>query len=148
MEKIEIVMRRFKQNEIDETVLASFDTSCVLSETKENQTLSFPGLTIHLSEHLVCRGETMVPLTNKEFLTLVYLAQHPQWVFSAGQIYAAIWHKDSEDCGTAVSNIIGQIRRKLTPETPKSGYILTVIGGGYKFDVSKVEDPTPAKRVV
>lgn len=32
--------------------------------------------------------------------------------------------------------IIGQIRRKLTPDTPKGGYIRTVLGSGYKFNSS------------
>ena len=52
------------------------------------------------------------------------------------QIYEAIWRKDSEHCGTAVASVIGQIRRKLTPDTPKGGYIRTVLGSGYKFNSS------------
>ena len=42
---------------------------------------------------------------------------------------------DSENCGTAVASVIGQIRRKLTPDMPKAGYIRTVLGSGYKFEV-------------
>ena len=37
---------------------------------------------------------------------------------------------------TAVASVIGQIRRKLTPDTPKGGYIRTVLGSGYKFNSS------------
>ena len=44
--------------------------------------------------------------------------------------------KDGEHCGTAVASVIGQIRRKLTPDTPKGGYIRTVLGSGYKFNSS------------
>ena len=64
------------------------------------------------------------------------ISDHPGWVFSAHQIYEAIWHKDGEHCGTAVASVIGQIRRKLTPDTPKGGYIRTVLGSGYKFNSS------------
>ena len=71
-----------------------------------------------------------------EFIHLAHLARHPGWVFSAHQIYEAIWRKDSEHCGTAVASVIGQIRRKLTPDTPKGGYIRTVLGSGYKFNSS------------
>ena len=35
----------------------------------------------------------------------------------------------------AVASVIGQIRRKLTPDMPKAGYIRTVLGSGYKFEV-------------
>ena len=43
-----------------------------------------------------------------------------------GQIYEEVWGGDSENCGTAVASVIGQIRRKLTPDMPKAGYIRTV----------------------
>jgi len=77
----------------------------------------------------------LISMTHREFATLVYLANHPSWVFSAGQIYEEVWGGDSENCGTAVASVIGQIRRKLTPDMPKAGYIRTVLGSGYKFEV-------------
>ena len=51
------------------------------------------------------------------------------------QIYEEVWGEDGENCGTAVASVIGQIRRKLTPDMPKAGYIRTVLGSGYKFEV-------------
>ena len=101
-----------------------------------NTILSFPNLEIRLKEQTVsCNGQ-LVTLTYHEFAVLAYLARHPGWVFSAYQIYEAIWCKDGENCGTAVASVIGQIRRKLTPDTPKGGYIQTVLGSGYKFNSS------------
>ena len=101
-----------------------------------NARLSFPDLEIRLKEQTVsCNGQ-LVTLTYHEFAVLAYLARHPGWVFSAYQIYEAIWCKDGENCGTAVASVIGQIRRKLTPDTPKGGYIRTILGSGYKFSSS------------
>ena len=101
-----------------------------------NASLSFPNLEIRLKEQTVsCNGQ-LVTLTYHEFAVLAYLARHPGWVFSAYQIYEAIWCKDGENCGTAVASIISQIRRKLTPDTPKGGYIRTILGSGYKFSSS------------
>lgn len=98
--------------------------------------LSFPNIEIRLKEQTVfCRGQ-LVTLTYHEFAVLTYLSRHPGWVFSAHQIYEAIWCKDGEHCGTAVSSVISQIHRKLTPDTPKGGYIRTVLGSGYKFNSS------------
>ena len=98
--------------------------------------LSFPNIEIRLKEQTVsCRGQ-LVTLTHHEFAVLAYLARHPGWVFSASQIYEAVWDKDGEHCGTAVASVIGQIRRKLTPDTPKGGYIRTVLGSGYRFNSS------------
>ena len=98
--------------------------------------LSHSRLEIRLKEQAVfCIGQ-LVTLTHHEFAVLAYLARHPGWVFSASQIYEAVWAADGEHCGTAVASVIGQIRRKLTPDTPKGGYIRTVLGSGYKFNSS------------
>lgn len=81
-----------------------------------------------LKQQNVYRDGQLVALTKREFYTLVFLAQHPDWLFTAQQIYEAAWNGSSEDCGSAVSTVIGQLRRKLTPDTPKEGYIHTIIG--------------------
>ena len=75
--------------------------------------LVFPGLELRLKERTVHRNGELISMTHREFATLVYLANHPSWVFSAGQIYEEVWGGgDSENCGTAV-----------------------VLGSGYKFEV-------------
>ena len=102
--------------------------------TISDASISFPNIEIRLKEQTVfCRGR-LVTLTHHEFAVLAYLARHPGWVFSASQIYEAVWARDGEHCGTAVASVISQIRRKLTPDTPKGGYIRTVLGSGYKFE--------------
>ena len=107
-----------------------------IAPSLSSASLSFPDLEIRLKEHTVsCRGQ-LVTLTHHEFAVLAYLARHPDWVFSASQIYEAVWDRDGEHRGTAVASVIGQIRRKLTPDTPKAGYIRTVLGSGYKFNSS------------
>ena len=66
-------------------------------------TLVFPGLELRLKERTVHRNGELVSMTHREFATLVYLANHPSWVFSAGQIYEEVWGEDGENCGTAVA---------------------------------------------
>lgn len=105
-----------------------------LAPSLPQSALSFPGLEIRLKEQTVSCSGQLVTLTHHEFAVLTYLARHPGRVFSAYQIYEAIWCKDGENCGTAVASVIGQIRRKLTPDTPRGGYIRTVLGSGYKFE--------------
>ena len=107
-----------------------------LAPSLPQSALSFPDLEIRLKEQTVSCSGQLVTLTYHEFAVLAYLARHPGWVFSAYQIYEAIWCKDGENCGTAVASVIGQIRRKLTPDTPKGGYIRTILGSGYKFSSS------------
>ncbi|MDE7245577.1 MAG: winged helix-turn-helix domain-containing protein [Oscillospiraceae bacterium] len=95
--------------------------------------MTFPGLEIMVNQYAVYRDRQLVSLTKREFLTLVFLARRPNWIFTAQQIYDEVWDDTSGDCGKAVATIIGQIRRKLTPDTPTDGYIQTMIGRGYKF---------------
>lgn len=56
-----------------------------------NNTLVFPGLELRLKEKTVHRNGGLISMTHREFATLVYLAKHPSWVFSAGQIYEEVW---------------------------------------------------------
>ena len=60
-------------------------------------TLVFPGLELRLKERTVHRNGELVSMTHREFATLVYLANHPSWVFSAGQIYEEVWGEDGEN---------------------------------------------------
>lgn len=96
------------------------EQSCILASSD---------LKIHLKEQTVYRNGERVTMTHHEFFTLAYLAQHPGWVFSKEQIYEAVWQETGDRCGTAVVNVISQIRRKLG-----EGYIRTVVGSGYKFE--------------
>jgi len=123
---IEIVMRMTKEcGIVTETVLTSFVTE---NTEKRVSVLAFSKLEIHLKEQVVYyRGES-IPMSHHEFFTLLYLAQHPGWVFSKKQIYEAVW-RESGDGGAAVTNVISQIRRKIGER-----YIKTVIGSGYKFE--------------
>ena len=53
--------------------------------------LVFPGLELRLKERTVHRNGELISMTHREFATLVYLANHPSWVFSAGQLYEEVW---------------------------------------------------------
>ena len=116
----------------DVVTFLSEKTSCHvrnLSLTTDSlNVLTFSGLEIHLREQMVIHNGDHIPLSHYEFQTLAYLAQHPGWVFSKEQIYEAVWKENPKHCGSAVVNVISQIRRKIG-----EGYIETVINSGYKF---------------
>lgn len=78
--------------------------------TDTDLAMSIPGLTIQPHQHCVIRDGREVALTHLEFATLLFLANHPGWVFSKNQIYEAAWEVTGEDCGAAVTNVICQIR--------------------------------------
>lgn len=99
-----------------------------ISNFHEPSILTFPGLGIHIKEQTVYHNGTLIPLSHYEFFTLLYLAQHPSWVLSKSAIYEAVWKEPGDKCGSAVVNVVSQIRRKIG-----DGYIETVVGSGYRF---------------
>ena len=131
MDKIEIILRQTKNDIISERILVSSDEAALFLADADKMT--FPGLEIMINQQAVYRDGQLISLTRREFLTLTFLAQHPDWIFTAQQIYEEVWDEVSGDCGRAVATIIGQLRRKLTPNTPRDGYIQTMFGRGYKF---------------
>lgn len=99
----------------------------------------FSNLQISINEQTVYLNNKELHLSRYEFFTLCFLANHPNWVFSKEQIYEAVWNEAGEHCGTAVTNVISQIRRKLKQSNPDAGYIHTVVGMGYKFEEKHIE---------
>lgn len=91
--------------------------------------LTFPDLDIHIHEQTVYKDGKLVSMSHHEFFTLLYLAQHPGWVFTKEQIYDAVYGDEKiVDIDNAVYCLVRSIRKKL-----KNEYIQTVRGVGYKF---------------
>ena len=129
VETIEIVMRKIEEwGSVSETVLVSLPSTSSPEIIQSPSVLTFPSLKIHIHEQTVYHNDTLIPLTHREFFTLTYLASHPFWVFSKEQIYEAVWKEHGTKCGSAVTNVVSQIRRKIG-----DGYIETVVGSGYRF---------------
>ncbi|MGN9015365.1 winged helix-turn-helix domain-containing protein [Bariatricus sp. HCP28S3_A4] len=117
-----------KSGNITETVLVSLPNAESATMTHDPNILTFSQLEIHLQKQMIFQNGRFISLSHLEFQTLSYLALHPGWVISKEQIYEAVWKEDQEYCGSAVANVISQIRRKIG-----NGYIETVINSGYKF---------------
>lgn len=106
-----------------------------------SDSLSFHGLEIRPREQMVYLDGKMVAMTYHEFFTLLYLAQHPGWVFSKEQIYEAVYGETN--IGKIDNNIyclIKGIRNKIETDPQHPKYIQTVRGIGYKF-IGKTEKP-------
>lgn len=128
---IEIVMRKIAPSgSVSETVLVSLPGAEAQEATHSSDILTFPNLEIRINEQTVYHNGIPIALTHHEFFTLLYLAQHPSWVLSKEQIYEAVWKADPEHCAAAVANVVYSLRRKIG-----DGYIETVVGSGYKFQI-------------
>lgn len=99
----------------------------------ESDTLRYGDLAIALSKHRVFVGEKEIPLTNKEFSLLVFLARHPGIVFSREQLFDRVWGLDAVGDTATVMVHINRIREKIEPDPATPMYIETVWGVGYRF---------------
>jgi two-component system KDP operon response regulator KdpE len=88
---------------------------------------------IDLEARRVTLQEKEVHLTPKEYDLLVFLARHPGKVLTHRKLLAAIWGGNSVDQTEYLRVFIGQLRKKIEPNTATPQYILTEPWIGYRF---------------
>ena len=98
--------------------------------------LRYKGLEIDLPACVVrVRGQE-VYLSHKEFEILSLLAQDPDKVFSADELFERLWQMQSLGDIRTVMVHISNLRKKIEKNPAAPEYILTVRGAGYKFNGS------------
>lgn len=97
------------------------------------QVLTFPGLTIDLTQSMTFLDGEVLVLPHLEFQVLSRLARNPGWTFTSEQLFSLIWGEESIDTRTVAVHI-NRLRKKLENNIGKKEYILTVWGKGYKFN--------------
>ncbi|MDQ0201287.1 DNA-binding response OmpR family regulator [Neobacillus ginsengisoli] len=80
-------------------------------------------------------NDKKISLTAKEFDLLLYLAQHPNRVFSKEDLFESIWGLDSSGDITTITVHIRKIRGKIEKDPSNPQFIETVWGAGYMMSV-------------
>ena len=83
------------------------------------------------------RGEQLT-LTNKEYELLLFLARHPNQVFSREDLYELIWGLESMGDNITVAVHVGRIREKLEDDPQNPKLLQTVWGVGYRLNAGAV----------
>lgn len=99
---------------------------------KENTNISIGNLEIDRSSYTVVASDKKINLPKKEFELLHFLAENPGKVFSRDELLQNIWGTDVYVLARTVDVHIRKVREKIG-----EGYISTVKGVGYKFDLSE-----------
>lgn len=84
---------------------------------------------------LVCDEEII--FTTKEFDLLVFLASHPNRVFSKEELFREVWGMHSIGDVATVTVHIKKIRQKLEKFVGVANLIETVWGAGYRFQMAE-----------
>lgn len=129
-----MIIIRSKQNDpaLEAQILALLRREHIEAEQfslSTQQPLSVRGLTIDGgSRQVSCQGRA-VSLTRMEFDLLLFLAENVGKRLTKGDIFRAVWGKDSADTMKVVANTISNLRRKMGPDCCGCDYIQTVPGG-------------------
>ncbi len=105
------------------------------TETEEPDTVEAGPLIIRKESHEVKTiTGTAIQLTALEFGILYLLASHPNRVFSAEEIFEAVWNQESIVSAKTVMVHVSHLRDKIETATGGEKVIQTVWGVGYKIE--------------
>jgi DNA-binding response OmpR family regulator len=102
------------------------------TELRTSNAVRFGEFVLEPDAYLLRRGSAKVPLSNREFEVLAYLAAHPDKALSPDTIYADVWRQEFGDI-TAVAVYVQRLRRKIEEDPAHPQFLQTVTGKGYRF---------------
>lgn len=130
------VTKPFSMDELLARVRANLRRTAA-TEAEQPAMIEAGDLRIDLTAHKVTIRKQEVHLTPKEFDLLVYLARHPGKVVSHRSLLGAVWGSHSTEQVEYLRVFVGQLRKKLEPDSTSPRYILTEAWVGYRFEAPK-----------
>lgn len=98
------------------------------------KTLAFDNLVINTTRHEITLNEETLPLKPKEYELLLFLAEHRGQMLSREFILERVWGWDYVGDSRTVDVHIRWLRQKVEKDPSNPERIITVRGGGYRFD--------------
>lgn len=103
-------------------------------ENGVHETILHKGLEINTASRQVFVNDKEVQLTTKEYEILLFLASHPNIVFTRERLLSAIWGNEYFGDTATIAVHIQKIRRKIETDPASPVYIETIWGTGYRFN--------------
>lgn len=119
LRKVDILSKLHQQHEFDNI---------------EEKSLSIGQLEIDINSHKISLAGSILELTSTEFDLLLYLASHPDQVFSRSQLLSSVWGYHHSGYEHTVNSHINRLRNKLEQDVAQPQIVQTVWGVGYKFN--------------
>ena len=101
----------------------------------ESSVISVGPVSIDTDARTVTARGAAVSLTNKEYELLLFLARHPNQIFSREDLYEMIWGLESMGDNITVAVHINRLRDKLEADPSNPQLIQTVWGVGYRLNI-------------
>ena len=103
------------------------------SVEKQNPLIHFGEFTIDLSAHTLKKSNEVIHLTSHEYHLLSLLAQNRGRVLTHHFLLNEVWGLKYSDQNQYLRVFIGQLRKKIEPDSSKPIYLITEAGIGYRF---------------
>jgi len=126
------VTKPFGMNELLARVRANLRR--VPTDNEEESVIEIGDFHIDTAAHKVTVRHKEIRLTPKEFDLLVYLARRPGKVVNHRTLLGAIWGGQSTEQVEYLRVFVGQLRKKLEPDSASPRYIVTEPWVGYRFE--------------
>jgi two-component system OmpR family response regulator len=99
-----------------------------------NEIICIKDLVLNKETFEVTRSGTVIDLSKKEYLLLLYLMENNNQVLTKEKIINKVWEFDNDILPNTVEVYIGYLRNKIDKPFKKSGLLIkTVRGFGYKI---------------
>ena len=132
------VTKPFAPNELIARVKANLNqyNRLVKKRSQKNDCIVLDQVRIDRTARRVTVCGEEITFTTKEFDLLVFLASHPNRVFSKEALFREVWGMHSIGDVATVTVHIKKIRQKLEKYAGAASLIETVWGAGYRFQMS------------
>ena len=91
-------------------------------------------LRLDTGERRLFDGDAAVPLTQREYELLAFLARHPGRAFAREELLRRVWGSGFEGYEHTVNSHINRLRNKIEADPRQPRLIVTVWGVGYRLD--------------
>ncbi len=131
------ITKPFSPSELVARVKAHLARYESLTGTKpaSNDVVEIRGLKIDRAARRVFLNGEEKSLTTKEFDVLLFMAEHPNRVYTKEELFQQIWDMDAIGDSATVTVHIKKIREKIELDKSNPQYIETLWGVGYRFKV-------------
>ena len=105
-----------------------------IEKTTSQKILTFGDLTINATRHEITLRDEVLPLKPKEYELLLFFAEHRGQMLSREFILERVWGWDYIGDSRTVDVHIRWLRKKIESDPSNPERIITVRGGGYRFE--------------
>jgi DNA-binding response OmpR family regulator len=132
------IVKPFDPNELIARLQAVLRRTVPEEKDTSKELVILGSLEINLHSHIVSINGGEVKLPRKEFELLVFLAKHPNRVFTRDELIERIWGFDFDGEDRVIDLYIKRLRKKLSIEDIPSFAIKTVWGVGYQLEATSL----------